>query len=153
MQATASGVRRNAQCTSTPKPYSLQKGGQTGAQTVLARIARGQTHRLTSGVTFPHQGAEQRILHFSPLERGRDPGSQTICLPPGYPGKLQESHASFRITSSPPRLVNIRLQGKGNSKLAWRKTGQPSHLVDVVDSDQQVVNKELSRFGSHQAPR
>ena len=55
----------------------------------LPWIALGQTHRLTSGVTSPLQGAEQRILHFSPLNRGRDPGSQTICLPPCYPGQVQ----------------------------------------------------------------
>ena len=30
----------------------------------------------------------------------------------------------------------VRLHGKGNSKLPWRKAGQPRHLVDVVDSDQ-----------------
>ena len=32
--------------------------------------------------------------------------------------------------------ADIRLHGKRNSKLAWCKTGQPRHLVDVVDSDQ-----------------
>ena len=42
------------------------------------------------------------------------------------------------------RKVDIRLHGKGNSNLPWRKAGQPSHLVDVVDSDQFVVNEELS---------
>ena len=42
------------------------------------------------------------------------------------------------------RKVDIRLHGKGNSKIPWRKAGQPSHLVDLVDSDQWVVNKELS---------
>ena len=42
------------------------------------------------------------------------------------------------------RKVDVRLHGKGNSKLPWRKAGRPRHLVDVVDSDQQVVNKELS---------
>ena len=41
---------------------------------VLARTARGQ-------------GAEVQNPLFSPLKRGRDPESQTICLPPGYPGK------------------------------------------------------------------
>ena len=30
------------------------------------------------------------------------------------------------------------------AKLLWRKAGQPRHLVDAVDSDQEVVNKELS---------
>ena len=29
--------------------------------------------------------------------------------------------------------VDSRLHGKGNSKLPWRKAGQPSHPVDVVD--------------------
>jgi len=41
--------------------------------------------------------------------------------------------------------VNIRLHGKGDSKHPWRKAEQSRHPVDVVDSDQQVVNKELSR--------
>ena len=34
------------------------------------------------------------------------------------------------------RKVNIRLHGKGNSEVPWRKAVQPRHLVDVVDSDQ-----------------
>ena len=53
----------------------------------LGRMAKGRTNRLTAWVTSPLQGAEQRILHFSPLNRGHDPGSQTIFLPPGYPAK------------------------------------------------------------------
>ena len=40
------------------------------------------------------------------------------------------------VSMAPTRKVDIRLHGKGNSKLPWRKAGQPSHLVDVVDSDQ-----------------
>ena len=31
--------------------------------------------------------------------------------------------------------------------LPWREAGPPNHLDDKVDSDQQVVNKELSRCG------
>ena len=42
------------------------------------------------------------------------------------------------------RKEDIRLHGKGNSKLPWCKAGQPRDLVDVVDSDRYVVNKELS---------
>ena len=38
----------------------------------------------------------------------------------------------------------IKLHGKRNSKLPWSKAAQPKYLVDVVDSDQLVVNKELS---------
>jgi len=30
----------------------------------------------------------------------------------------------------------MRLHGKENSKLPWRKAGQPRYLVDVEDSDQ-----------------
>ena len=37
----------------------------------------------------------------------------------------------------------MRLHGKGNSKLPWRKAGQPSHLVDVVDSNQWVFKKQV----------
>ena len=44
--------------------------------------------------------------------------------------------ALLSISSSWHRKVDTRLHGKGNSKLPWRKAGQPSHLVDVVDSDQ-----------------
>ena len=45
------------------------------------------------------------------------------------------------------RKADVRLHGKGNSELPWRKAGQQRHLVDVVDSDQYVVNKELSLCG------
>jgi len=34
------------------------------------------------------------------------------------------------------RKVDVRLLGKGNSKLAWRKAGPPNHLDDKVVSDQ-----------------
>ena len=34
------------------------------------------------------------------------------------------------------RKVDIRLHGKGSSKLPWRRACQPNHLADVVDSDQ-----------------
>ena len=34
------------------------------------------------------------------------------------------------------RMVDIKLHGKGNSKILWRKAGQPNYLVDAVDSDQ-----------------
>ena len=33
---------------------------------------------------------------------------------------------------------------KREFKLPWREAGPPDHLDDKVDSDQQVVNKELS---------
>ena len=43
-----------------------------------------------------------------------------------------------------PRKVDVRLFGNGNSKLPWREAGPLNHLDDIVDSDQCVVNKELS---------
>ena len=49
--------------------------------------SQGGKNRLTSGVTSPLQGAELQNLLFSPLKLERDSGSQTICLPPRYPGK------------------------------------------------------------------
>ena len=42
-----------------------------------------------------------------------------------------------------PRKVAVRLPGKGNS---WREAGPPNHHDNTVDSDQQVVNEELSLF-------
>ena len=34
------------------------------------------------------------------------------------------------------RKVDVRLPGKGNSKLPWREAGPPNHLDDTMDSDQ-----------------
>ena len=61
--------------------------------------------------------------------------------------------ARIRRLALPLSKVDIRLHGKVNSKLPWRKAGQPSHLVDVVVSDQQVVNKELSLWEGEGATR
>ena len=33
---------------------------------------------------------------------------------------------------------------KGEFKLPWREAGPPDHLDDEVDSDHEVVNKEVS---------
>jgi hypothetical protein len=41
-----------------------------------------------------------------------------------------------------PRKVGLRLPGKENSNSFGART--PSHLDDEVDSDQLIVNKELS---------
>ena len=56
--------------------------------------------------------------------------------------------AGFRIEASGFMVyiegsTDIRLHGKGNSELSWRKAGH-LHLVDVVDSDQEVINQEPS---------
>jgi len=66
---------------------------------------------------------------------------------PGVPGMLAEAAFGVlgmldppgqvkKLLPSPQRKAEVRLYGKGNSKLPRRKAGQPSHLVDVVDSDQ-----------------
>ena len=41
-----------------------------------------------------------------------------------------------RVVAGLDSEVGIRRHGKGNSKLPWRKAGQPRHLVDVEDSHQ-----------------
>jgi len=41
---------------------------------------------------------------------------------------------------APSRKVDVRLPGKGDSKLPWREAGPLDHQDDIVDSDQQVVN-------------
>ena len=49
-------------------------------------------------------------------------------------GKDQDADLRSRYhVSKHARKVDIRLHGRGNSKFPWRKAGQPSHLVDVVD--------------------
>ena len=40
--------------------------------------------------------------------------------------------------------MNIWLSGKWNSKLPWREASPPNHLDGKEDSDQLVVDKELS---------
>ena len=40
---------------------------------------------------------------------------------------------------------------KKEFKLPWRETGPPNQHDDEVDSDQEVVNKELSLSGAHSA--
>ena len=78
-EGSPQGVSLASPC-QAPGPFMQSRSG-------LARNVRGQTDRLTSRVTSPLQGAEVQNPLFSPLKRGRDPGSQTMCLPPGYPGK------------------------------------------------------------------
>jgi len=63
-------------------------------------------------------------------------------VPPGR-SRRERVPPALRLVHLPNRKVDIRLHGKGNSELPWRKAGQPSHVVDVVDSDQYVVNKEV----------
>jgi len=42
------------------------------------------------------------------------------------------------------RKVDIRLPGKGKSKLPWSEAGQPNHPDEDLDSDKKVVNREVS---------
>ena len=95
---------------------------------LLARMARGQTHRLTSGVTSPLQGAEVRHPLFSPLKRGRDPGNQKICLPPGYPGK---EHLLFLVPSrfAPRKTYEVEIESIHNKLARAADTGHSkSHI-------------------------
>ena len=87
-----------------------------------------------SGVTSPLHGAEQQILHFSPLKRGCDPGSETIWLPPRYPGKVAQT-----LTAGPSRHCYQKLtlhHDKGLFKLPQvLQTRQIRHLRIVNLSD------------------
>ena len=85
---------------------------------VHARIARGQTNRSTSGITSPLQGAEVQNPLFSPLKRGRDPESQTMCWPPGYPGEL--THSIGLRTGTPRWLIFVYQSILGN---IWLRAG------------------------------
>ena len=51
------------------------------------------------------------------------------------------------ISHDGSRKVDVRLPGKREFKLPWREAGPPNHRDDKVDSEQQVVNKELSLMG------
>ena len=87
------------------------------------------------------------------VEQMRQAGKEGVFSNTGYGGRpfdnwrferlcvLTQSVDHFLLRD---RKVDIRLHGKGNSKTPWRKAGQPRHLIDVVDSDQEVVNKDLS---------
>ena len=55
-------------------------------------------------------------------------------------GLVHETISSSSLTSNSStastRKVDVRLPGKGNSKLSWREAGPLDHLDDTVDSDQ-----------------
>ena len=82
-----------------------------------ARIARGGKNHLTTGVTSPLQGAEAQNPHFSSLKRGRDPGIQTICLSPRYPGKDPQVKSKQRGMGR-QRLVEQHLRHMQANKLS-----------------------------------
>jgi len=52
--------------------------------------------------------------------------------------------AEQRVNMSSIRKVDIRLPGKGNSNSHGARPVYLKHLDDEVDSDQEVVNGELS---------
>ena len=51
---------------------------------------------------------------------------------------LASARGATPRTSHPPTChqPDVRLPGKGNSKLPWREAGPPNHHDDKVDSDQ-----------------
>ena len=102
----------------------------------LAQIAREHTYRLTSGVTTPLHGAEQLVLYFSPLKRGRDPGSEAICLPHRYPGKVS------RIIS--PEETN---EGRAEDGHGARRTRQCSgQIPPYVLATPACARRQISRL-------
>ena len=53
-------------------------------------------------------------------------------------------HRMQTLNEGALRKVDIRLPRKREFNLPWREAGPLNHLDDKVDSNQQVVNKELS---------
>ena len=47
-----------------------------------------------------------------------------------------DAQALHHVIPPAYRKVDVRLPGKGNSKLPWREAGPLNHHDDVVDSDQ-----------------
>jgi len=66
----------------------------------------------------------------------REDGRECWCRDLPEAVAAASAHDEVRRT----RKVDIRLPGK----VPWREAGPPNHLDDKVDSDQSVVNKELS---------
>ena len=64
-----------------------------------------------------------------PDERGT-PVGECICI------LRMHMHSTEQRIPGMYRKVDVGLHGEENSKLPWRKAGQPSNLVDVVYSDQ-----------------
>ena len=58
----------------------------------------------------------------------------------------------YAISPSCPKNVNIRLPGEGNSNSHGARPVHQKHIDDQMDSDQWVVNKELSLRPAHLAP-
>ena len=67
------------------------------------------------------------------LERSTAGRPKSRGPPQGCPCPCSRVSASYLTVC---RKVDMRLHRKENSKLPWRKAGQPSHLIDAVDSDQ-----------------
>ena len=78
-----------------------------------------------------------------------------LCVIPGremesldsfpFPFRRKRSNSLWKRvfkSDTRPRKVDIRLPGK----LPWREASPPNHHDDRVDSDQKVINKEVSIY-------
>jgi len=83
----------------------------------------GLSGRLDATSQWDHRSTET----LSPTHAWRKRGDAILR---GFAIEKAEARVSF------DRKVDIRLHGKGSSKLPWHKAGQARHLVAVEDSDQ-----------------
>jgi len=74
-------------------------------------------------------------------------------VPIWYSSQLEQLSAESRLAPRQPVSERVPVSGLGlrkkatwkrEFKLPWREAGPPNHHDDKVDSDQEVVNKELS---------
>jgi hypothetical protein len=59
-------------------------------------------------------------------------------------GAGTETRTAIRPGTSLAQKGRCKATWKSDFKLSWREAGSPNHHNDQVDSDRQVVNKELS---------
>ena len=71
------------------------------------------------------------------------PGSDVRYVERSY---LIPDRFSMKVMTLSPSVLEGRRKAtwEREFKLSWREAGSPNHLDDKVDSDQYVVNKELS---------
>jgi len=84
---------------------------------------------------FPGSLTSRRPTSFTPRRRERTLSDIWGAPPP---------HPRWRCSMQPTSLTRCKATWKRGFELPWREAGPPNLLDEKVDSDQQVVNKELS---------
>ena len=108
--------------TTTPTPYSLHPTPCTLHPTPYTPHPTPCTPHTTPAYDNSEPNTSTRN---TPIRRCR------ACHPLKLPW-----HATMSRGRTRTRNLDVRLPGKGNSKLPWREAGPLNHLDDIVDSDQ-----------------